>query len=221
MVLGRDDGQLCLVTNNGSAQKPTWGTLQSGFLGFFPNQTFTSKVAIGDVTADGLPDVLVSTGTKPLHLYKNPIFSISYTAQADSMIYQNQTFGQASTMPISYSSAPALADWNGDQLADIILGMGQGGIQYFENRLNKPLKTLSSTLRPRAKVIVNPSEALDLWSPEPAHITLFDALGRPILQETIHAGSNAVCTDTLVSGLYWVTVVFQGRSQQIRWIKSN
>ena len=80
-----------------------------------------SRVAVADLNGDGKPDVLFGADYwKTLGVVYGPL------AGKDELTVQRMwPEGQEPFAPMSLSTNPVLADWDGDGLPDLILGLGE------------------------------------------------------------------------------------------------
>jgi FG-GAP-like repeat len=94
----------------------------------FPLQQFNvttsimlSRIAVADLNGDGKPDVLIGTKHwKTLGVVYGPL------AGKDELTVQRMwPEGQEPFAPMSLSTNPVLADWDGDGLPDLLLGVSK------------------------------------------------------------------------------------------------
>ena len=80
-----------------------------------------SRVAVADLNGDGKPDVLIGGRDRRfLGVVYGPL------AGKDELTVQRMwPEGQEPFAPLSLSTNPVLADWDGDGLPDLILGLGE------------------------------------------------------------------------------------------------
>ena len=87
--------------------------------------TMRSRIAVADLNGDGKPDVLIGADQricrwKTLGVVYGPL------AGKDELTVQRMwPEGQEPFAPMSLSTNPVLADWDGDGLPDLILGLGE------------------------------------------------------------------------------------------------
>lgn len=218
MVLGRDDGSLCLVPNIGSAQNPVWGAFQRGFLGYPAGIHYACKPVVADFDGSGLADVLVMMGDRVPALYRDPSFVVSYRGPADSLLYQNNSLGRADVIGSSYWNAPVAADLTGDGRPDLLVGSSQGGLFFLENRTGTPLGA-----RPRqplrvAELLGNPADVLGIRLTAPAHLRVVDALGREVYQADLAPGEYPTLWKPRAQGMYGLDFSAKGGRQLFRWL---
>jgi hypothetical protein len=85
--------------------------------------TMRSRLAVADLNGDGKPDVLIGgRDWKTLGVVYGPL------AGKDELTVQRMwPEGQEPFAPMRLSTNPVLADWDGDGLPDLILGLGERG----------------------------------------------------------------------------------------------
>ena len=83
--------------------------------------TMRSRIAVADLNGDGKPDVLIGAEKgKTLGVVYGPL------AGKDEVTVQRMwPEGQEPFAPMRLSTNPVLADWDGDGLPDLILGLGE------------------------------------------------------------------------------------------------
>lgn len=120
-VANQDDGTVAILSNGGRLRFTLTDTLTAGQLG-------TTFLALGDVSGDGLPDLVAS----------NTFHQPTNTAGSTIDIFVNQgggAFGPAA--PIEVGSTPtgvAVRDITGDGLADIAVGIAStGNVRVLRN----------------------------------------------------------------------------------------
>jgi len=133
------DGRLALIAGSDCCQEGcfyVFRRLKDG--GFAPRQrvkpvfppqqfgrvetdTMRSRIAVADLNGDGKPDVLFGAENwKTLGVVYGPL------AGKDELTVQRMwPEGQEPFAPLSLSTNPVLADWDGDGLPDLILGLGE------------------------------------------------------------------------------------------------
>ena len=120
----------------GAGQRPPpGGMLGDGVNRCLPNGGGNSipvihgRVAVGDLSGDGLFDMVVGNGTGTLLWYQNhgtkghPVFD---TAR----LLCNE---DGTPIDVGWSSAPDLADWDGDGLLDLIVGAEKEAVLFYKN----------------------------------------------------------------------------------------
>ncbi|MEM7408666.1 MAG: VCBS repeat-containing protein [Myxococcota bacterium] len=128
VVVGAADGTLATLENNGSAGAPAFTLLT----GTNPLAAFdvgdAARVSIGDLDADGDPDVVAGNSTGSLRYFENTGSRI-----APSFTENTGAANPFDTIGTASASAPALADLEGDGDLDLTLGAADGTLAVYRN----------------------------------------------------------------------------------------
>ena len=133
------DGRLDLIAGSDCCQEGrfyVFRRLKAGGFGprqqvkpVFPPEQFgkvrldamQSRVAVADLNGDGKPDVLIGgENWKTLGVVYGPL-----AGRDELTVQQMWPEGEEPFAPMSLSTNPVLADWDGDGLPDLILGLGE------------------------------------------------------------------------------------------------
>jgi hypothetical protein len=217
MLLGRDDGSLCLVENIGTPQNPLWGPIQRGYLGYQP-VSYGCKPAVGDVNGSGVPDVLVVRGDQPPRLYRDPLYNLTYRDVPDTLLYQNNPLGRADRLPANYWFAPSLTDVTGDGKPDLTWGSGRGGIHFLENRTGTLLSTQPKARPLLGAILGNPSTTISLQVTKAATVHVYDMVGKQLYSGQLSKGHHQMLLAAPTSGVYRVDIQTHTEHQSLRWV---
>ncbi len=90
-----------------------------------------SIVTTGDITGNGLTDLLVANKIDPADRNSSKVYIFENRGTAENPeFFQNGTLD----LPDAYHFAPALADLDGDGLDDLLIGRWRGGVAFYRNR---------------------------------------------------------------------------------------
>ncbi|MEM7408668.1 MAG: VCBS repeat-containing protein [Myxococcota bacterium] len=128
LVVGAADGTLSTLENTGSAGAPAFALLT----GTNPLAAFdvgdAARVAIGDLDADGDPDVVSGESGGSLRYFEN-----TGSRTSPSFTENSGASNPFDAISAAASSAPALADLEGDRDLDLTLGGADGTLAVFHN----------------------------------------------------------------------------------------
>jgi hypothetical protein len=127
VVLGISGGQNVVYMNNGSSPD-TW--LESSLGSALTD--YTESVAIGDVTGDGLPDVVVGNDQDTGSGFINPIDFVLVNNGGDPAGWPRIPLGSPTN---DYTMSVALADLTGDGRPDVVVGNRGGDDAGYQNYL--------------------------------------------------------------------------------------
>ena len=128
--------KIIFYLNTGTLSKPTF-TMQKKERNPFNNIVAGQDpdLAFGDITGDGLVDLVVGTYSGDALLFQNtgsstnPIFTQQFG-------YANPFSGISRVVSLNLYSRPAIYDMNNDGFMDVLIGDYNGEIQYFKNSRN-------------------------------------------------------------------------------------
>jgi len=89
-----------------------------------------SAVAVGDLSGNGTPDVLVANKIEPTKGSTSWVHRLSRQSDGSSPVYQ---MDGPLDLPSAYHYAPALGDLTGNGTADLLLGTWKGRVAYHRN----------------------------------------------------------------------------------------
>lgn len=123
MVLGTWNDGLHVYRNRGDAGGPSFEAVEE--LKVELSRGGNGVPALGDVTGDGLLDLVVGRSSGELSFYRNVGSSTAPRFEEESDRWLDLDVGRR--------AAPALTDLDGDGLLDLVVGAEEGGLRVFRN----------------------------------------------------------------------------------------
>jgi len=230
LVIGALDGLIRLFANEGSAAEPLFLLEEFALVYGDPIvvPTVRSSPYFVDVTGDGLGDLVVGNTEGQLLLYAN-IGSVTQPTFAEP----EPILAGAAPLDLHGTprSRPAVCDWNGDGILDVLVGCGESDVHLF---MGLPGTAVPEVLPPIARLHhpwpnpFNPrlSVAFELARSEVATVAVHALDGRlvRVLASRVWApgrhtltwngrdGSDRACA----SGVYFVRLSAAGGTEQQR-----
>lgn len=121
LLLGEKQGQIILVSNVGTPQKPEWELKDTTF--FEIDVGSNSVPLLHDMDQDGDLDLLIGNYAGRIIYYLN-----EGTKSEPRFVIESTRFASAK---VSKNAVPALFDWNEDGYPDLILGADEGKLQLL------------------------------------------------------------------------------------------
>ncbi|MEO5797834.1 MAG: VCBS repeat-containing protein [Gemmatimonadales bacterium] len=126
LVVGEASGEINLYRNVGSKTAPKFELVSDRFLALDVGRRSTPVLA--DLDGDDRPDLLIGSEEGGVQLWRNTGAKGEFTFTRDTSF----------VLPTFDLSAPAVGDLDGDGDLDFFVGVGSGGLLWFENRTPHP-----------------------------------------------------------------------------------
>ncbi len=126
LVVGEASGEINLYRNVGSKTTPKFELVSDRFLSLDVGRRSTPVLA--DLDGDGKLDLLIGSEEGGVQLWRNT------GAKGEFSFTRDTSF----VLPTFDLSAPAVGDLDGDGDLDFFVGVGSGGLLWFENRTPHP-----------------------------------------------------------------------------------
>ena len=210
MLVGKAAGGISYYKNTGTTQNPVF-ILSNSALGAIPSGSSMrqSRLCVADLNLDGKDDLIVTNNTGKTTVYGafQDNFEGVFVA-TENILVPNDGSANTFTAFGNYLT-PAVADLNGDNLKEIIIGTYGGGLHILRN------SSVSGGILPPAPtytvgIYPNPTndDTFFIYLKEDAQIDVFDTTGRKILTNiTIKAEKEeAIFLTGQPQGIYLVHI---------------
>jgi len=124
-ITGNFNYRIILYRNIGTKNKPVFKLEDEDLWGLSKDSIQYLSLAIGDLSGDGLPDLVAGNYFGSLYFYKNIGNNSSWAFTTPVRNYGGVRVGERST--------PQIVDLDKDGLPDLIVGELEGNINYFRN----------------------------------------------------------------------------------------
>ncbi|MBC3787241.1 T9SS type A sorting domain-containing protein [Spirosoma utsteinense] len=211
VLLGKSDGTIHYLRNAGTVASPTF-QLQNQSFGGFPLDRFTGarSLVIADLNGDQKNELLVATNSGQLRVYQFPNPIDQSLVLLDSLT--------ATGVP-GKGLVAGMADLDGDQLPDLMVGSVTGGLRYLRNTSQKVVIT-SVTEEPAGPwVFPNPTERyMTVRAPHTGRIELLSLSGQQMLSGQVVQADTETTIDlgNLPDGTYLLRLSADNRPAQVQ-----
>jgi hypothetical protein len=216
MLLGKENGQLILYENTGSA----FSLISPAYLGLARNvRRRDLKPAIGFLNGNNLPDLVLSDDAGRVLVFSDPIFNAAYRATGDSLLWKLDGYGAYFGLKTGEWACPTLADINDDAKMDLMLGMGGGGRRFLINTTGVPLSASKAKGTSSLKIEKQLGGFVTISTTHSGKIKFLSLAGRTLISNTIPSGTSTIGIGALATGLYLVE--WQGNQGHYaqKWLK--
>lgn len=207
VLLGQSNGRLSLWLNSGTNTAPAYNANSDPYLGINlnPDRTFLVPV-VANEDGNSQPDLLLADNSGGLRLIND------FAASAgDPLVVQvyNETFSTTGTLSAGRRIWPAMADLNGDNALELVVGTAQGGLYLYSetDKAGNP----TDGVKLLVNMYPNPlqeTRTLSISSNLPATGLLYNLSGQQLGQELILPNGELVqiALGHLPTGLYFLRV---------------
>ena len=212
MLLGQSNGRLSLWLNSGSNTAPVFNTKTDAYLGIdrTPDRTFLTPQVVNHDGND-TPDLLLADNSGGLRL----IYDFTSTSPSPKVVqFFNATLDATQPLKAGRRPWPALADLNGDNARELVIGTAQGGLLAFTatNDQGNP----GPEVRLQVSAYPNPLETTrSLWIETNLDATaiLYNLSGQRLSSELALSRTRTVTIDlaNFPTGLYFLRVQAGGQ----------
>lgn len=226
------DGDLDLVSGNFSGDVFFYENL-----GNITSPNFSATPSSTNLSGYSVSQAFYSRNTMPLFVDTGNDWELYLGHRAGNIIHfgniANNLYGTYDTLSehyqdIYYGSHLKPAGWtdiDGDGKTELLVGTGQGGIMFLHNPDRSINTTRIAAVQKVAHVYPNPANnqltiQLEKAPRDPVHLTFYNALGQPLLQQTIQGTAvQQLDITALPAGVLFIELVAENYRETISFIK--
>lgn len=128
---GNTQDRIVLYENKGSASNPVFDKVDNDYLDLKKDSITDLVVRFGDLSGDGKEDMVLGKFDGQLDFYEDR------ANEGEEADFKKVT-GNLANIDVGSSSAPAIADINGDGRNDLVIGKNYKDLFYYKNTGNGP-----------------------------------------------------------------------------------
>ena len=216
VLIGKTDGTVHYLRNAGTTANPVF-QLQNQQVGGFPFDRLVGarSLVVTDLNGDRKDELLVASNGGQVRVYQLPDRPFTDpTGQSLTMLDSLPALGTPGKGLLA-----AVADLDGDQLPDLMLGSAAGGLRYLKNTSQKMVVTGVTEEPVQPWVFPNPTNRyVTVRAPHNGHLELLSLTG-----QVVHSGPDVrvnvettVDLGTLPGGTYVVRLTAPDRTSLVQ-----
>ncbi len=220
LMMGGKNGRIWYYRNIGTLTAPSFSFITNNFGSV--NVQGSSNLYGPDGYASpffykeaGLTKLLVGSVSGQLFYYSVPSASVNC----------NLINTTANSINEGGQSVPFFEDINGDNLRDLFVGNGSGGISFFSSKgPDVGINELTEEKNSLVNIFPNPVKQtinirVDRIEVEKGQISITDILGKEIYVKSINSNFESIEVNELQPGIYFVKVTISNHSQTVTVVK--
>lgn len=213
VLIGKNEGTIHYFRNTGTALSPVF-QLQNQAFGGFSNDDFTysraRSLVVADLNGDRNDEIITAADNGQVRIYQFP----AKLTQSFTLLDSLPALGLPGTRLIA-----AVADLDGDQLPDLMLGSAAGGLRYLKNTSQKIVVTGLPEEPTGPWAFPNPTDRFLTIRPSYAgRIELISLSGQSMIPaQTVQAEVETVLDlSNIADGTYFLRLSAENRPVQVQ-----
>lgn len=211
VLIGKSDGTIQYLRNAGTVTAPVFQLQNQNFGGFtFDRPLGARSIIVTDLNGDQQDELLMATNSGKVNVYRFP----NPLSQPLTLLDSLPALGVPGKGLLA-----AVADLDGDQLPDLMLGSVAGGMRYLKNTSQKVVVTGVTEEPTGPWVFPNPTERyITIRAPHTGRVDLLSLSGQVMLSsQDVRAGTETtVDLGHLPDGTYLLRLSADNRPVQVQ-----
>ncbi|MBN8826888.1 MAG: VCBS repeat-containing protein [Spirosoma sp.] len=220
LLVGKNDGTIQYYRNTGTTTNPVLLLQNQNFGGFTNDNSYYDRarsLVIADLNGDRKNELIAASTNGRIRIYQFPETVNQSLTLLDSL---------PSLLPPGKGLIATVADLDGDQLPDLMVGSVAGGVRYFKNTSQKILVTDLPEERIGPWAFPNPTDRfITVKPPYSGCLEIFSLTGQRMLvvQDVNASIETTVDLKGLIDGIYMLRLSSNNHATQIQkvLIQSN
>jgi len=190
-------GNLSYLQNTGTNENPTFQEITDTLGGITSSPLRTNlRITTADLNQDGRLDLISTDNSGKLKIYSDFRTLLSDTFAIENEVILDTLQSKYASFPLGSNNTPTVVDWDNDNLPDLVIGTGGGGIRFLKNT-NRGQVFVNDNSGEILRIYPNPTNALlYVNAKQNFEGIIFDSKGN-LIQEKIQILENQEITINL------------------------
>jgi hypothetical protein len=213
ILIGKTDGSLQYLNNNGPASSPLFGLFNSSYQGLGTSiSRFCVSPTVADIDHDGKLDLVIANSGSIVAYY-----DFRSNSKADTLRISNELKNNSESRSLSSNLTLTTADLYSNLHPLVVAGTITGGVLLL--KADSISNDGSDSVVKLWPIPVSVSQKINVWTSQNSMIQFFNVVGQKLSEPVAIVGGETTQIDhTLSPGFYFAKVTSSGKSQTVKFI---